>query len=192
MWLGKQFSIENSSFGVRLFIEADVYQQTMRSVKYAFMFILFTFSAFFFCEVLNKRRVHPIQYLMIGLAVIIFYILLLSLSEYIDFDMAYWISTSATIALVTLYAKSILKSTKMSLAVLNVLIILYGFLFVLLQLEDMALLLGSLGLFLVLGASMYFTKDVDWYSLNDKMNKKSSKPMENEILTGEIRSENEQ
>ncbi|PCJ20762.1 MAG: cell envelope integrity protein CreD [Candidatus Cloacimonadota bacterium] len=165
-WIESQHRIDQSSFGVKLFIEADVYQQTMRSVKYAFMFILFTFTAFFFCEILNNRRVHPIQYLLIGLAVIVFYTLLLSISEYIDFDIAYLIATIATVSIITLYAKSILKSNQMAIAVCGVLTILYGFLFILLQLKDMALLLGSFGLFIVLSTSMYLTRHIDWYNLS--------------------------
>ncbi len=167
-WRKSEHKISRSSFGVKLFIEADVYQQSMRSVKYGFMFILFTFTAFFFCEILNHRRVHPIQYLLIGLAITIFYTLLLSISEYIDFNSAYWISTSAIVLMITSYAKSVLKSTKMSLTVGTILLILYIYLFILLQLEDKALLLGSIGLFTVLGIAMYVTRNIDWYSLSSQ------------------------
>ncbi|MCO4782942.1 MAG: cell envelope integrity protein CreD [Candidatus Cloacimonetes bacterium] len=181
-WLGKQFNIATSSFGVRLFIEANIYQQTTRSVKYAFLFILLTFTAFFFCEILYKRQIHPIQYLLIGLSIVIFYTLLLSLSEYISFDIAYWVSTTAIVGIITLYASAILKSKQMALAICTVLSHLYGFLFVLLQLEDMALLLGSFGLFLALAASMYLSKDVDWYKLSDHI-KPPIDPTQNDVST---------
>ena len=171
-WRKSQHKIANSSFGVKLFIEADVYQQTTRSVKYGFMFILFTFTAFFFCEILNHRRVHPIQYLLIGLAITIFYTLLLSISEYIDFDSAYWISTASIVVMISSYAKSVLTSTKMSLTVGTILLTLYVYLFILLQLEDKALLLGSIGLFTVLGIAMYVTRNIDWYSLSSQPEEK--------------------
>jgi inner membrane protein len=151
------------SFGVKLFITANVYQKAERVAKYAVLFILFTFLAFFFSEIINKKPVHPIQYLLIGLAIIIFYVLLVSLSEHINFDLAYWVSAIAVTLMITGYAQGIIKSKRFTWMLFSILVVLYGFIYTLLQLEDYALLLGSLGLFSVLGIVMYFTRQVDWY-----------------------------
>ncbi len=94
-WAGSQYKVNESCFGLKLIITADVYQKATRLSKYALMFVVFTFSAFFFSEIINKNRVHPIQYLLIGLAVILFYILQLSISEHLNFDYAYLISAAA-------------------------------------------------------------------------------------------------
>ncbi|MEO0790223.1 MAG: inner membrane CreD family protein, partial [Bacteroidota bacterium] len=124
-----------------------------------------TFLTFFFIEVLNKQRLHPIQYLLIGAAVILFYILLLSISEHLNFNKAYWISCVAIAGLITSYSWYILKNTKLTILVAGVLLLLYLFFYSLLQLQDYALLVGSLGLFLILATIMYLTRNVDWYNL---------------------------
>ena len=136
----------------------------MRTAKYALMFIVFTFMAFFISEVMKGLRVHPVQYLLIGLAIIAFYTLLLSISEHIGFGVAYLISATAIISLISSYAKSILKNNALTLLVGAILIVLYGYLYILLQLEDYTLLMGSFGLFVVLALVMYMTRKIDWYS----------------------------
>jgi inner membrane protein len=140
----------------------------MRTAKYALMFIVFTFMAFYISEVLNKLRVHPVQYLLIGLGIIIFYTLLLSISEQINFGVAYLISAGAVIGLITGYAKAILKKKSVTLMVGGILVILYAYLYILLQLEDYALLMGSVGLFCVLGIIMYLTRKIDWYAIHQE------------------------
>lgn len=152
------------SFGVSLVDTVDIYQQNMRSVKYSFMFIVLTFVVFFFVEIISRKRIHPVQYLLVGIALIIFYALLLSLSESIGFALAYLISGVATIALITIYASGIFKNGKQTVALALILILLYAFLYVILQLEQAALLAGSIGLFIILGAVMFFSKRVNWYS----------------------------
>ncbi|MCP4580634.1 MAG: cell envelope integrity protein CreD [candidate division Zixibacteria bacterium] len=164
-WKGTKHQIDDSSFGVELFIPVDIYQKSMRTVKYAIMFIVFTFIAFFFSEIMKKVRVHPIQYLLIGLAIMIFYTLLISISEHTNFNIAYIISSISVIALITGYAKSILKKGSLALMVGGMLVILYGYLYIVLQLEDFALLMGSIGLFIVLALVMYFTRKIDWYAI---------------------------
>ena len=164
-WIGNSHNVDNSAFGVELFIPVDIYQKSIRTVKYALMFIVLTFIAFFFSEVMNRLRVHPIQYLLIGLAISIFYILLISISEHTTFNFAYMVSSLAVIMLITGYAKSILKNNRMSVMVGSVLVILYGYLFIILQLEDYALLMGSIGLFIVLSLVMYITRKIDWYAI---------------------------
>lgn len=164
-WKGNKHKVYDSSFGVKLFIPIDIYQKSMRTAKYAIMFIVFTFMAFFFSEVMNKMRVHPIQYLLIGLAITMFYTLLISISEHINFDTAYLISGLAVIILIAGYAKSVLKHIYLSIMVGCILAILYAYFYLLLQLENYALLLGSIGLFVVLSLVMFMTRKIDWYSI---------------------------
>jgi inner membrane protein len=164
-WTDEQYTVADSTFGVRLLITADIYQKSIRIAKYAIMFIGFTFAAFFFAEIINRNRVHPIQYILIGLAVILFYVLLLSISEHIDFDLAYLLSALAISAIITLYARGIIKNTYFTVTVGGILVLLYTYLYIVLQLEDYALLMGSIGLFLVLATIMYITRKIDWYAL---------------------------
>jgi len=167
-WIGGHQRIGDSNFGVKLFIPADAYQKTMRTVKYAIMFIGLTFMAFFVSEVMNRNRIHPLQYLLIGLALIIFYTLLLSISEHLGFGRAYLVSGAATIFLVSAYSRSVLRSGALALMVGAILLILYAYLYVLLQLEDYALLLGSIGLFVVLAIVMFATRRIDWYAVQSE------------------------
>ncbi|MCX6230264.1 MAG: cell envelope integrity protein CreD [Bacteroidetes bacterium] len=155
-----------ASFGVKLMLPIDEYQKTMRSAKYNIMFIFLTFLTLFFMEILNKSRVHPIQYLLVGFAICLFYILLLSISEYLKFNIAYWIACTAILLLITFYSKSIFKSNKITALTATILALLYGFFFSILQLQDYALLMGSLGLLLILAVIMYLTRNINWYTLN--------------------------
>ena len=120
---------------------------------------------FFFFEIINKLNIHSIQYIFIGLAISIFYILLLSLSEHIGFNAAYWISTAAIIGLIVPYSSAILKSGKRTSILAGILAALYTFIFIILQLEDYALLAGSIGLFAVLAIAMLLSRKIDWYNL---------------------------
>lgn len=167
-WTGSQYNVSESSFGLELIITADLYQKAMRISKYAIMFIVFTFSAFFFAEIINRNRVHPIQYLLIGFAVILFYVLLLSISEHFNFDVAYLISAIAITTTITLYAKGILKNSRFTATVAGILVVLYCYLYIVLQLEDYALLMGSIGLFIILATVMYITRKIDWYNLGSE------------------------
>ncbi len=166
-WEGNQYQVGNASFGLKLLITADIYQKSIRISKYALMFIVFTFSAFFFSEIINKKRIHPIQYLLIGLAIILFYVLLLSISEHINFDYAYLLSAMAITLLITGYSKGIVKHQYFTLTVFGILAVLYSYLYIVLQLEDYALIMGSIGLLVVLSTVMYITRKIDWYSLEN-------------------------
>jgi inner membrane protein len=162
---GSGDKLQESSFGVNLLLPIDEYQKTMRSAKYGIMFILLTFLAFFFIEVLNKKRIHPIQYLLIGFSICLFYVLLLSLSEHLPFNIAYLISCIVIISLDTFYYSHILKNRRLTCFMSGTLVILYGFFYSLLQLQDYSLLAGSCGLVLILGIIMYLTRNIDWYAL---------------------------
>lgn len=154
-----------STFGLKLLLPIDEYQKTMRSAKYAIYFILLTFLTFFFIEILNRKRLHPIQYLLVGAGIVLFYILLLSFSEHLSFDTAYWIACTAILLLITVYSYFMLRNRKLTVMVFGILAILYGFFYSILQLQDYALLMGSLGLLLILAVIMYLTRNVDWYGL---------------------------
>ena len=161
-------SFYDSYFGVNLINAVDHYQQNTRSAKYALMFIALTFVVFFFVEILTKRKIHPLQYLLVGIALILFYSLLLSISEQINFVMAYLIASIATIGLITAYAHSIFKN-KTQTGILAVLLCgLYIFLFVILQLEDVALLIGSIGLFIILGVIMFVSRKINFYKQDEE------------------------
>ncbi len=163
-WLGQQHSVAASSFGVRLLIPVDAYQKSTRSAKYAIMFILLTFVSFFFVEVMNSKRIHPIQYIMIGFALSIFYVLQLSISEHLNFNIAFILSSIAITVLITLYSIALFKNKRLTLLTAALLSLMYGFIYTVLQLQDYALLIGSLGLFLVLASFMYLSRKIDWYA----------------------------
>jgi len=164
VWCDEKLNLDKHTFGVGFIIPADIYQQSMRSAKYAVLFIGFTFSAFFIAEILNRRRIHPVQYLLIGFALVLFYILLISISEHLSFALAYLLATLAVISLIASYAASVLSSRRLAGIVAAILAALYGYMFVLLNLEDFALLMGAIGLFAVLAAIMYLTRGIDWYA----------------------------
>jgi inner membrane protein len=164
-WIGNSQSVQGSEFGVELLLPVDNYQKTTRSVKYAAMFIGLTFLTFFLVEILNKMRVHPIQYLLVGFAIIIFYLLLLSFSEQFEFGIAYLIGSAGVVGMITLYMGAVFKRRSITALVFLILSLLYGYLYVLLQLQDYSLMLGSVGLFLILGLVMYLTRKINWYEL---------------------------
>ncbi|UKJ08792.1 cell envelope integrity protein CreD [Solitalea lacus] len=154
---------DNFAFGVDLLMPVDFYLKVYRSAKYALMFIGLTFTTFFFIELVNKKRIHPIQYILVGMALTIFYTLLLSFTEHMPFGWAYLLASSATVLLITWFSSSVLKSRGLSILMSSLLSALYLFLFILLQMEDYALMIGSIGLFVILGLVMYISRKVDWY-----------------------------
>lgn len=152
-------------FGVRFVSPTDTYRSSERAVKYELLFLGLTFLAFTLFELLGGLRVHPVQSLLVGLALCLFFLLLLSLSEQVGFARAYAIAACAVVLLVTFYVRAVLNARGRALAVGGLLSGLYGFLYVLLQIEDYALLTGSVALFAVLASVMWFTRRVDWYQL---------------------------
>jgi inner membrane protein len=154
-----------AEFGVRLMLPVDEYQKTTRSAKYSAMFVILTFLVVFFSEILRGVRVHAIQYLLVGFAISLFYLLLLSFSEHSSFNKAYLIASAVILALIAFYVHAIFKNKTATVVITTALGILYGFFYTLLQLEEYALLLGSIGLLLILAGVMYLTRHIDWYNI---------------------------
>ena len=151
---------------MRLYQSASVYQQGVRAAKYAVLFIGLSFVVLLMMEVRCARVLHPLQYLLVGCANCMFYLLLVSLSEHMGFALAYLAAAAASTGLIAGYSAGVLASKRLALLVAGLLALTYGFLFVTLRAEDFALLMGTLGLFAALAAVMYATRRVDWYSVN--------------------------
>ncbi|HEU0225082.1 MAG TPA: cell envelope integrity protein CreD [Steroidobacteraceae bacterium] len=160
--------IEGSQFGVNFLDPVDHYRMAERSIKYASLFILLTFAALWLFEVRAAVRVHPIQFLMLGGALCLFYLLLLALSEHMAFGLAYALASVAVVAMVAAYGVVVLRGIGKASTVATVVALLYAYLYVLLVNEDYALLIGSIGLFAILGLIMYATRKVDWYQAGTK------------------------
>ena len=154
------------SFGVDLKVPVEQYQQTTRSIKYAYLIILLTFAVVFFVENRRLTPVHPGQYALVGIALMLFYVLLLSFSEHLTFLLSYIIASIMTIGLITLFMRALLKNHRAALLIGLLLIILYAFIYVIMQLESYALLVGSLGVFIILAVAMYASQKINWYQKN--------------------------
>jgi len=157
-----QNSSKEGSFGVQFILPVDQYQKTMRSGKYSILIIMLTFISLFFTELLNKRKVHLLQYVLIGAAMIIYYTLLLSFSERVGFNLAYLIASIATVALIGSFIATLLKNKKPAIIFAGILTVFYGFIYVIIQLQDLALLFGSVGLFIIVAALMFLSAKIDW------------------------------
>lgn len=152
-----------TEMGVSFVEPANPYQSVSRSLKYAPMFVGLVFLAYFLFETTTGRRVHPAQYFLIGLAQIIFYMLLLSIAEHLGFDLGFLIAAGATVALISAYAGWVFDSRGQGVRALVAFAFLYGLIYVLMRLEDYALLVGALASFAAIAAVMWFTRRIDWY-----------------------------
>ena len=167
-WRGAQVPAEllhQSAFGVTLLSPVDTYRTNERAVKYQLLFLGLTFLGFALIELLARLRVHPLQYLLVGLALCLFYLLLLSLSEQLGFAQAYAIAATAVVLLISAYLRAVFGKLRRALAAGALLGALYAFLFVLLRIQDQALLVGSVGLFVALAGVMWLTRRIDWYAV---------------------------
>jgi inner membrane protein len=149
------------SFGVNLIETVDHYQQNMRSAKYALMFIVLTFLVFFFVEIFTRKPIQFFQYALVGTALILFYSLLLSLSEQVGFGLAYLVASATTIAMTTIYFYSLVKQKNVTYILAGIMLLLYAFLYVILQIEDFALLSGNVFLFVILGVIMFVSNKIN-------------------------------
>jgi inner membrane protein len=163
-WIDNQYKVDESSFGVDLITQVDTYQKSMRSAKYAILFIVLTFLVFFFAEIMTSVRIHIFNYLLVGIALCIFYSLLTALAEYIPFTIAYLIASTVIIGMIAIYAHSLYSKKQVTLTVTMTLAALYIYLFVILQLANYSLIIGNIGLVFILGLVMYFSRKIDWYS----------------------------
>lgn len=164
-WKNDSYELLPNSFGVKLLVPVNEYQKTIRTSKYGIMIILLTFVIFFMIEVFNKKALHPIQYLLIGLSLIIFYVILLALSEYMVFQYSYIISSLLVITLISFYTSTVYSKANLGALIGGILIVFYGFMYTILQLQDYSLLLGTIALFLVLAGIMISTRKIDWYDV---------------------------
>jgi inner membrane protein len=153
---------ESVSAGVSLINPVDLYGQVGRAVKYGFLFLGLTFLVFFLYDVVAGRAISSVAYALVGLGLVIFFVLLLAFAEYISFTPAYLIASVACIGLIAAYSKSVLGNWQRAGVIAGVLSLLYAFLYVLLQLDEYALLIGSIALFVSLAVLMYATRNVDW------------------------------
>lgn len=154
--------LSNYAFTTDFITTVDEYQQNERASKYGFLVIGLTFLIFFLIQSISKINIHIFQYSMIGIALVMFYTLLISITEHSSFSFAYIIAAIAVVALISLYSISILKNKKFPTFIAISLSVLYSFIYVIIQLEDYALLVGSIGLFAILAAVMYFSRKIDW------------------------------
>ncbi len=159
-------NLSSSLFTTSLLVPVDNYRAAERATKYGILFIILTFLACFVFEITSNKPIHPFQYLLAGLAMAIFYILLVSISEFIPFWSAYLIAAAAVVVMITVYAKFAISKTltvKQTSLIALALAALYGYLYILLQLQDMALIFGAIGLFAGLAIVMYATRNINWY-----------------------------
>ncbi len=154
--------IDEYAFGVELLVMVDDYLKSERSAKYAYLVIFLTFLIFFIIQYVGKVEIHFFNYFLIGMALVIFYTLLVSVSEHINFNVSYAIASVATVLLIGLYAGSILNSKKFMGYIFSALSVLYLYIFVIIQLENYALLAGSIGLFVILALIMYASRKIKW------------------------------
>jgi inner membrane protein len=157
-------NLRSNTVGVNLIQPVNNYDKTTRSIKYAILIIGLSFGLFFITEVMQKKPLHLVQYLLIGMALVIFYTLLLRLSEYVSFISSYSIAAAATIVLIGVYLHAHFKNTSSTALFVAILSSLYVFVYVLINLEDTALLIGSIGLFIVLSLAMYASRKINWHA----------------------------
>ena len=157
-------AVSQSMFGAQFLSILDAYRFVERSIKYGVLFLVLVFTTFFLFEVTARQKIHPFQYLMVGAALCLFYLLLLSISEFIGFGLAYLIAAVASTLLITWYCRSFLGGGVRTLMIGAGLAGVYTFLYITLRQQDYALLMGSIALFIVLAVVMYVTRKVDWYT----------------------------
>jgi inner membrane protein len=161
-WVGKKYTPANDFFGTEFIKTVDNYSKSTRVAKYAILIIALTFMVFYFSELIKGAKVNALQYVLVGLALVLFYTLLLSFSEHIGFNAAYLVAALMTVLMEFFYARSVLGSTKLAAYVAATLTLLYSFVFILIQLKDFALLAGSLGLFVILAGIMFISRRIQW------------------------------
>ncbi|MGB8698919.1 MAG: cell envelope integrity protein CreD, partial [Thermosynechococcaceae cyanobacterium] len=156
--------IQASIFGVDLISPVDNYRMASRSIQYNFLFLVLTFATFWLFEVTVRLRVHPLQYLLVGVAMSLFYLLQLALSEHLGFNVSYLIASAAVVVMISTYSVAVLRAKQRASLIGGMQITLYGYLYVVLANQDYSLLIGSFGLFGFLAIVMYLTRHIDWFN----------------------------
>jgi inner membrane protein len=159
-------TIQTSVFGVDLISPVDNYRMASRSIQYNFLFLILTFATFWLFEVTVRLRVHPLQYLLVGVAMSLFYLLQLALSEHLGFNIAYLIASAAVVVMISTYSVAVLRAKQRAGIIGGMQIALYCYLYVVLANQDYSLLIGSIGLFGFLAVVMYLTRHIDWFNAN--------------------------
>lgn len=171
-------ALPSSTFGVQLYQPVDVYQRNVRAGKYGLLFVAMTFVVFFLFEVLQRLRVHPVQYLLVGMALATFYVVLLALSEQIGFGAAYAIAAAAVVLIVGGYATAVLRARRAGWLLGGVVALTYAMLYGLIAAEQYALLVGALVLLATVALLMYLTRRIDWYAYTPALGEASAAIME--------------
>ncbi len=167
-WRDGYFEHRGQYMGVEFVQVADHYTKSERSIKYMVLVIGLIFLSFLVSELINKMRIHPFQYILVGSAIVVFYVLLLAIAEYVGYNTAYLISATASIILISIYCLSIFGSTRLVLLETLILVALFTFLFVIINAIQYSLLIGAVGLFVILALTMYFTRKIQWYKDEEK------------------------
>ena len=158
----KKTNKDDASVGVKLQLPIDQYRKIMRTTKYSTLIILLTFISLFLAELIKKQRVHVFNYILIGAAMVVYYTLLLSFSEQIGYNWAYLVSSISTIALIAVFTASLLNNRIVAVTFTFILSLFYGFIFIIIQLEELSLLFGSVALFIIVATLMYFSRKINW------------------------------
>lgn len=156
-------SLGDNLFGVEIQVLIDNYTKTYRAGKYMILFVILTFLVVFLTEIVEQINIHIFQYTLIGLALAIFFTLLLSISEFWGFNLAYSGAAVATIGLIFLYSLGMFKNKKSSALLLGLMVALFSYIYIIIQLEKTALLAGSIGLFVIIALTMYVTRKIKWF-----------------------------
>ena len=159
---------EKDMIQINFLEEVNNYQKTTRVAKYGILIIILTFAALFFTEIIKKQRIHLIQYMLIGFAMVLFYSLLLSISEHLGFNLAYLLAALATIILIASFIKSITNDSRSALIFSGILSIFYSFIFILMQLRDYSLIVGTIGIFIILAILMRVSTKINWYQYDKR------------------------
>ena len=156
-------ALTDAVIGVKLQLPIDQYRKILRTTKYSTLIILLTFVSLFLAEMIKKERIHLFNYTLIGAAMVVYYTLLLSFAEQIGYNYAYLLSSASTIGLIAIFTSSLLKNRNVALLFAFILFVFYGFIFIIIQLEELSLLFGSVALFIIIAALMYFSRKINWY-----------------------------
>ena len=164
IWSGSSYTPANDSFGVDFILPVDHYQKSQRSAKYGILFIALTFLALLFAEMTQSVKIHVFHYLLVSLGLVLFFSLLNALSEHAGFNIAYLISAGSTILLISFFLKALFRESRPVLLISGLLIFLYGFIFILLTLNDYAYLAGNIGLFVLLAITMRLSSKLNLFN----------------------------